>query len=108
MGTRTNVFGVQIRTFLELPFSLREMAGATGLEPATFGVTGRHSNQLSYAPAAVPLKGRAKGVDVRAYPCPVKQLAYCGGGPPPPPPRRRRPLPCGGAAGAGAASGSLS
>src|SRR5579872_5104050 len=51
MGTRTNVFGVQIRTFLELPFSLREMAGATGLEPATYGVTGRHSNQLSYAPA---------------------------------------------------------
>ena len=27
------------------------MAGATGLEPATSGVTGRHSNQLSYAPA---------------------------------------------------------
>ena len=28
---------------------LRE-AGATGLEPATSGVTGRHSNQLNYAP----------------------------------------------------------
>ena len=31
----------------------QEMAGATGLEPATSGVTGRHSNQLSYAPAGV-------------------------------------------------------
>jgi hypothetical protein len=29
----------------------KELAGATGLEPATSGVTGRHSNQLSYAPA---------------------------------------------------------
>jgi hypothetical protein len=28
----------------------REMAGWTGLEPATFCVTGRRSNQLSYHP----------------------------------------------------------
>ncbi len=27
------------------------MAGMTGLEPATFGVTSRHSNQLSYIPS---------------------------------------------------------
>ena len=30
---------------------LEKMAGVTGLEPATSGVTGRHSNQLSYTPA---------------------------------------------------------
>ena len=29
------------------------LAGWTGLEPATSGVTGRHSNQLNYHPMAV-------------------------------------------------------
>ena len=29
----------------------RREAGATGLEPAASGVTGRRSNQLNYAPA---------------------------------------------------------
>src|SRR5690348_1409416 len=33
------------------PAIARSLAGATGLEPATSGVTGRRSNQLNYAPA---------------------------------------------------------
>jgi hypothetical protein len=38
---------------------LKTMAGATGLEPAASGVTGRRSNQLSYAPeGCAGLKGR--------------------------------------------------
>ncbi len=32
---------------------LRTRAGATGLEPATSGVTGRRSNRLSYAPERI-------------------------------------------------------
>ncbi|CAH1660809.1 hypothetical protein CHELA1G11_11835 [Hyphomicrobiales bacterium] len=31
---------------------MKSMAGVTGLEPATSGVTGRRSNQLSYTPVA--------------------------------------------------------
>jgi hypothetical protein len=30
---------------------LKNMAGTTGLEPATSDVTGRRSNQLNYVPA---------------------------------------------------------
>ncbi len=37
---------------------LAAMAGVTGLEPATSGVTGRRSNQLSYTPAALAPRGR--------------------------------------------------
>jgi hypothetical protein len=32
------------------------VARVTGLEPATFGVTGRHSNQLSYTRIPLSLK----------------------------------------------------
>ena len=51
---RTKV-GMGSRNELERPVStdskpLNAMAGATGLEPAASGVTGRRSNQLSYAP----------------------------------------------------------
>jgi hypothetical protein len=42
--------------------------GATGLEPATSGVTGRRSNQLSYAPrgVATPSMARVTGPDLPA------------------------------------------
>ena len=43
------------------------MAGVTGLEPATSGVTGQRSNQLSYTPRT--LKG---GPDLRHPPATVK------------------------------------
>ena len=40
-----------VRGISPIPRNAQGMAGATGLEPATSGVTGRRSNQLSYAPA---------------------------------------------------------
>ena len=40
------------------------MAGVTGLEPATSGVTGRRSNQLSYTPEATVRLRRRVGVAV--------------------------------------------
>ena len=39
--------------------SLKNMAGPTGLEPATSCVTGRRSNQLNYGPTVVLLVGSA-------------------------------------------------
>ena len=54
----------------DAPFSsLKKMARVTGLEPATSGVTGRHSNQLSYT--RIPLREEEKG-GLRATHDPVK------------------------------------
>ncbi len=45
------------------------MAGVTGLEPATSGVTGQRSNQLSYTPFIFAL-------DLGEFLHQVKQLFY--------------------------------
>ena len=61
------------------------MARATGLEPATSGVTGRHSNQLSYARA----KNRFASGVAAVYGRPPA-LSSDAGLPKQPPPKRRR------------------
>ena len=50
---------------------LNGMAGATGLEPAASGVTGRRSNQLSYAP-----EGRVVGIKTAT---PLVKAVSCAG-----------------------------
>ena len=39
---------------------MKKVAGETGLEPATFAVTGRHCNQLNYSPAKKISQGNLK------------------------------------------------
>jgi hypothetical protein len=36
---------------VKISMSLKNLAGTTGLEPATSAVTGQRSNQLNYVPA---------------------------------------------------------
>ena len=55
----------------QLPDKQGKLARVTGLEPATSGVTGRHSNRLSYTRA--PPLDAADGGDLREPPFPVKR-----------------------------------
>ena len=54
------------------------MAGATGLEPAASGVTGRRSNQLSYAPAGNAADLRRARRQVKASAEEARSLAVAG------------------------------
>ena len=45
-----------IRALQNSVFFIERVAGVTGLEPATSGVTGRRSNQLSYTPVGVDVR----------------------------------------------------
>jgi hypothetical protein len=78
-----NAFQVLNLTSLVGGSDLREMAGATGLEPATSCVTGRRSNQLNYAPAKTTIddfhvlrrpSGTCTALRVTGQRCKVLQL----------------------------------
>jgi hypothetical protein len=56
------------------------MAGATGLEPATSGVTGRRSNQLSYAPSASTGEAPLSSPPQSVKPTAPAQMAGSSGG----------------------------
>src|SRR6185295_2358111 len=67
------------------------MARATGLEPAASGVTGRRSNQLSYARSAERAWRRTTAREpLRVRPPQVKQLRGGRSAPPPSAHRERR------------------
>jgi hypothetical protein len=65
------------------PFPGTSKAGATGLEPATSGVTGRRSNQLSYAPRTGSSSMAGRSGQLRVRRCAERQGRVCRGQRPP-------------------------